>query len=137
MNVGLSGAKLDDWADELGATAELYELSDTETVRFAASRLRGAAWKWWQELGPRKKAAISGGSSLVDAMRTRFQPVTAAHTAREQMDKLAQGARGINEYVADFQRLRAHLPNMQEDDARCTRMGGGQCRGAASQWHQA
>jgi hypothetical protein len=43
---GASGAKLDEWLDELGAAVELYELNDGEAVRFAASRLREAARQW-------------------------------------------------------------------------------------------
>jgi hypothetical protein len=43
--------------------------------------------------------------------------VTAARTAREQLDRLAQGSRGVNDYIADFQRLRTALPGMAEEDA--------------------
>jgi hypothetical protein len=114
---GASGAKLDEWLDELGSAVELYELSDREAVRFAASRLREAARQWWNALGIKGKAALSSVATLSEAMRLRFQPVTAAHTAREQLDKLAQGSRPVNDYVSDFQRLRARLPGMAEDDA--------------------
>jgi hypothetical protein len=58
-----------------------------------------------------------GVGSLAAALRARFQPITAAHTARVQLDKLQQGSRSINDYIADFQRLRTRLPTMAEDDA--------------------
>jgi len=61
--------------------------------------------------------AISSTDALAAALRARFQPVTAARTAREQLDKLTQGSRGVNEYIAEFQRLRTQLPGMAEDDA--------------------
>jgi hypothetical protein len=60
---------------------------------------------------------MSGTDSLAAAMRARFQPVTAARTARDQLRALRQGSRGVNEYIADFQRLRTLLPTMSEDDA--------------------
>ena len=37
--------------------------------------------------------------------------------AREQLDKLQQGSRHINEYIADFRRLRTQLSDMGEADA--------------------
>jgi hypothetical protein len=114
---GASGAKLDGWLDELGAAAELYELSDGEAVRFAASRLREAARLWWNALGVEGKAAVGTVDALSAAMRKRFQPVTSAYVAREELDALAQGARSVNAYIADFQRLRARLPDMGEADA--------------------
>jgi len=114
---GASGAKLDDWLDELGAAVELYELTDREAIAFAASRLRDAARLWWNALGSEGKRAVTGVTLLAAAMRARFQPITAAHTARVQLDKLQQGSRSINDYIADFQRLRTRLPGMAEDDA--------------------
>ena len=56
-------------------------------------------------------------ATLTTALRARFQPISAARTAREELDKLAQGSRGVNDYIADFQRLRTQLPGMAEDDA--------------------
>ena len=114
---GASGDKLDAWLDELGAAVELFELNEREAVRFAASRLREAARQWWNSLGADGKVAVDSREALAKAMRTRFQPVTAAHTARVQLDKLAQGSRSVNEYIADFQRLRTRLPDMAEADA--------------------
>jgi len=114
---GASGDKLDAWLDELGAAVELYELGERKAVLFAASRLREAARQWWNALGAAGKASVMTTDALAQAMRARFQPITAAHTARVQLDKLAQGSRSVNEYIADFQRLRTRLPDMAEADA--------------------
>ena len=114
---GASGAKLDEWLDELSLARMLYELNEREALRFAVSRLRSAALQWWLALGSAAQEAISSPEALASALRARFQPVTAARTAREQLDKLTQGTRSVNEYIADFQRLRTQLPSMAEDDA--------------------
>jgi hypothetical protein len=114
---GASGAKLDTWLDELALARMLYELNAREALRFAVSRLRGAALQWWLALGSSTQSVISSPEALTAALRVRFQPVTAARTAREQLDKLAQGSRGVNEYISDFQRLRTQLPGMAEEDA--------------------
>lgn len=83
----------------------LFHLNAQETVEFAGSRLRGAALDWWLALSAAELTAIGDASALASALRARFQPVTAARTAREQLDKLQQGARSINDYIADFQRI--------------------------------
>jgi hypothetical protein len=114
---GASGAKLDEWLDELSLARMLYELNVRESQRFAVSRLRGAALQWWLALGSTAQERIGSMEELAAALRARFQPVTAARTAREQLDKLQQGSRSVNDYIADFQRLRTLLPHMAEDDA--------------------
>lgn len=43
--------------------------------------------------------------------------MTASRVAREQLDRLQQGSRHVNEYIAEFQRLHTQLPSMAEDDA--------------------
>jgi hypothetical protein len=106
---GASGAKLDDWLKQLAMAARLYHLTAQEAVDFAGSRLRGAALDWWLALGDDELAAIADRDALAAALRARFQPITAARTAREQLDKLQQGSRGINEYIADFQRLTTQI----------------------------
>jgi hypothetical protein len=106
---GAAGAKLDDWLKQLAMAARLYHLNAQEAVDFAGSRLRGAALDWWLELSPAELAAVGDTGALAGALRTRFQPVTAARTAREQLDKLQQGSRGVNEYIADFQRLTTQI----------------------------
>ena len=106
---GAAGAKLDDWLKQLAMTERLYHLNAREAVDFAGSRLRAAALDWWLALSAEELAAIVDREILAAALRARFQPVTAARTAREQLDKLQQGSRGINEYIADFQRLTTQI----------------------------
>ena len=114
---GAAGVKLDEWLQELALAADLYELNARETVKFAASRLRGAALQWWLALDAQERMTVTNANTLAAALRARFQPVTASRTAREQLDKLQQGSHHINDYIADFQRLRTSLPTMGEDDA--------------------
>lgn len=114
---GASGAKLDEWLQELALATDLYELNAREAVKFASSRLRGAALQWWLARDAAERAATQCTDALAAALRARFQPVTAARVAREQLDRLQQGSRFVNDYIADFQRLRTLLPTMAEDDA--------------------
>jgi hypothetical protein len=115
---GAAGVKLDEWLDELGAAVDLFQLNDREAVDFGVSRLRGPARQWWNALDEAAKVGVRGRTSaLAVALRSRFQPVTAARTAREQLDKLQHDNRGVNNYISEFQRLHTLLPNMAEEDA--------------------
>jgi hypothetical protein len=114
---GASGTKLDEWLDELGVAVRLFHLNGEEAMDFGTSRLRGAALQWWNALDAAEQARITTVSALTSMLRSRFQPITADRTAREQLQALRQGSRSINDYIADFQRLRALLPKMEEADA--------------------
>lgn len=115
---GAAGAKLDEWLQELALATFLYKLNTLEATSFAVSRLRGAALQWWLALSTAQQEAAQGDTkALGAALRVRFQPVTAARSAREQLDRLQQGNRDVNEYIADFQRLHTQLHSMGEEDA--------------------
>jgi hypothetical protein len=106
---GASGTKLDEWLQELSLATHLYQLNAVETSSFAVSRLRGAALQWWLSLDAAHKVTLGEPAALTAALRARFQPVTTARVAREQLDRLQQGQRHINEYIADFQRLATQI----------------------------
>lgn len=114
---GASGAKLEEWLQELAKVARLFRLNDTEAVDFGVSRLTGAALQWSLALDASQQATLVNTAALASALRTRFQPLAITVLARDQLDRLQQGARSINDYIAEFQRLRAQLPDMGEADA--------------------
>jgi hypothetical protein len=114
---GATGAKLDDWLAELRRCVRYYQLSGADAVEFAVVRLRGSADTWWASLDGAVQAAVNSVDALAAALRARFQPVTTARVAREKLHALQQGARHIDEYIAEFNRLHAQVPNMSEPDA--------------------
>jgi hypothetical protein len=114
---GAAGAKLDEWLQELARAVRLFQLNDREAVDFGVSRLTAAALQWSLALSAPQQTALVDAAALGAALRARFQPVTAARLAREQLRALRHGSRSINDYIADFQRLHAQLPSMAEEDA--------------------
>jgi len=116
---GAAADKLDTWLDSLQRCADYYEQSDADAVRFAVAHLRDTAYAWWRTLDSNAQATVQAGgvAALASALRARFQPITTERVARQQLDKLAQGTRHINEYIADFSKLRARIPSMSEADA--------------------
>ena len=113
---GASGARLDDWLAELDQIAQYNGLDQQRTVAYGVVHLKGAARTWWSTLDALGRQAISSYVALAAALRARFQPVTSAATARAELCTLVQGSRGVDAFIADFQRLSAQLPSMAEDD---------------------
>ena len=114
---GASGAKLEEWLQELAKVVRLFSLNGREAVEFGMARLTGAALQWSLALNASQQAALVDSGALAAALRARFQPLAVAVLAREQLDRLTQGTRSVNDYIADFQRIRAQLPDMGEADA--------------------
>ena len=114
---GAAGVKLDEWIRELRSVTRLFELSEVEAVKFGVSRLRGAAQLWWDALEEAGELVINDPKELAAALRQRFQPVTAERVAREELDRLRQANRHINDYIADFQRICSHCPDMANKEA--------------------
>ena len=112
-----SADELDRWVNELGSVIGLFRLTADETVQFAVSRLRDAAWYWWTDLGTDGQSMITNADALTSGLRARFQPITTAKVARSQLDQLRQGQQHVNEYISEFQRLRARVPRMTDDEA--------------------
>ena len=113
---GASGARLDDWLAELDQIAQYNSLSAERTVAYGVVHFKGTARTWWATLDAGARQAIGDHASLAAALRARFQPVTSAATARAELYALVQGSRGVDAFIADFQRLSAMLPTMAEDD---------------------
>lgn len=113
---GASGVKLDEWLSNLRRLAYYYDLDGERTVKYAVVHFTGAADLWWYALDRAIRASIVDESSLAAALRSRFQPVTAERTARAELYRLEQGQRGIDAFIADFQRLSALVPSASEAD---------------------
>ena len=107
---------LDEWVVELGQQFDWYASTESDKLRMAVAFLRGAARDWWTQLPVADKAMVTAWDALVAALRRRFQPVTTAELARNQLSKLAQGKSSVHDYVSAYRRLIIALPNMEEGD---------------------
>lgn len=115
---GASGAKLDEWLEDLERKADFFEMGTAEAVKFGLVHLRGAANSWWKSLDADERAAASASvEALAAALKTRFQPITAKRAARDQLLRLQQGSRPVDAYIAEFNQLRAKVTSMAEEDA--------------------
>jgi hypothetical protein len=106
---------LDEWLSLMTQQFDFYSSSsDSERIRTAAVMLRGAALDWWQQL---EQAAVPvTWAAMVAQLRTRFQPIDRAETARIAMYALKQGTSTTADYVGKFRRLLGAVPTMAPDD---------------------
>lgn len=118
--VGAKGDALRQWLREAEQMSNVYGLNDAALVRLASNRLGGVADQWWVALGPEGQAALiaAGWDKLKEALISRFVPITTEAQAREELLNLHQGNRSIDDYVAEYQRLRTLVPAMDVATAR-------------------
>jgi hypothetical protein len=100
---------LDDWFAVMRKQFDWYGIAtDVARIGTAAAHLDGPAFEWWEHP---TGAAPATYADFEAGLRTRFQPVTSAETARSKLFALAQGRSSINEYVSAFRRLLVSVPN--------------------------
>lgn len=114
---GERGDKLDEWISRLNTIITTYSLTDQEAISFGVLNLGETALSWFNDLTPDQRDVIYDGESFTAALRGRFESVTTEDTARERLDRLQQGNRSVDDYISEFQRLRARVPTMHESDA--------------------
>src|SRR6185295_10100537 len=106
---------LDDWLARMRQQFEWYGIGsgdDAARIRFAAGYLSGAALDWWEH----SQSKPTTWADTEQALRTRFQPVTSADSARAKMHALVQGRSPVQDYVSAFRRLLVAVPTMGDDD---------------------
>lgn len=109
------------WLAKLEQYFEAVNLfTDAARITYAALLLEGPASTWWTNLreAARANAALAPLPATWADFRTalcdRFQPVTEARLARQQLRKLVQ-TRGLQSYINEFQDLALKVPGMDEE----------------------
>lgn len=109
------------WLAKLEQYFEAVNLAnDAARITYAALLLEGPASTWWTNLreAARANAALAPLPATWADFRTalcdRFQPVTEARLARQQLRKLVQ-TRGLQSYINEFQDLALKVPGMDEE----------------------
>jgi hypothetical protein len=102
---------LDEWIADINQQIAWYAMNEADTIRLAVGFVRGAARDWMAGL-----ELPDTWAQLQAAIRTRFQPVSSADTARGKLLTLVQGKQSVHEYVDAFRRLLIRVPSMSNDD---------------------
>lgn len=121
---GRSAAALDGWLRELQQQFDWYRMNDDAArLQFAGALLKGIALDWWANLIDSNGAPQSESTrpttfaDFIVRLRSRFQPINSAQTARTKLDLLRQGAKqSTNDYISEFRTLLVRVPDMSEGD---------------------
>ena len=107
-----SSSTIDEWISTICQQFAYYSNdTDIERIRVGRAHLKGPALDWFIHLA----VTPTTFEDFVTRLRARFQPITTADLARDQLHNLKQGKQSINLYVAHFRRLIIAIPDM--DDA--------------------
>jgi hypothetical protein len=108
-----TSSDLDVWLAEMSQLSTFYgHTTDEQHLAYAVAHLKGAALQWWGTISPRPLTT----AGLIRELRTRFQPITSAESARLKLRNLTQGKSDIQTYVGTFNALLVHVPTMSMDD---------------------
>ena len=121
---GRSAAALDGWLRELQQQFDWYRMNDDAArLQFVGALLKGVALDWWANLVDANGAAQSESTrpttyaDFTARLRSRFQPINSAQTARTKLDSLRQGPKqSTNDYISEFRALLVRVPDMSEGD---------------------
>lgn len=89
---------------------------DTQWVPYAVLKLRGEAEEWWEHHSLNHPEILEW-HEFCSHITAEFHPLCADQTARDRIAELQQTG-SVEEYVAQFRRLRMQIPLMQDDEAR-------------------
>ena len=126
---GLQPEEYFDWIVVVEEVLEFKQVPENRRVSLAATRLRGRAGAWWQQL--KLTRTIQGKSKIVawekikKHMRAAFLLHNYERLMFQQLQNLKKGNRSIDDYTVEFYQLISRNAIVESDDMRVSRYIGG------------
>lgn len=102
----LSPEDLIDWITNVEELLEFKNVPAHRRVALVATRFKGRASTWWQQLKQKRaregKEKISSWEKLKKQMRKSFLPYNYTRTLYNRLQNLRQGNRGVGDYAEEF-----------------------------------
>jgi len=124
--------KPEEFLDWISMTEELLtfkSVPDVKRVSLVATRFKGRASAWWQQLKLQRvnsgKGPINSWEKLKKHMRQYFLPYNYARTIYTQFQNLRQGNRCVDEYASEFFSLMARNNLFETEENSVSRFIGG------------
>lgn len=126
------GIEVDDFLDWLCAVEEVLEykeVPDDKRVSLVATRLRGRAAAWWQQLKQNRechgKPKIKSWDRMKKHLKVAFLPFNYTRTLYQRLQNLRHVNRSVTEYTTDFYQLIARNDLGKSEDQLVARYIGG------------
>ena len=118
-----------DWVAAVEEILEFKEVPQDERVSLVATKFRGHATAWWQQLKQSRirqcKSKINTWENFLKHMRAAFLPYNYMRTLYQQLHNLKQGTQSIDEYTREFYQLVARVDLADSEDQLVSRYIGG------------
>eukprot|EP00253_Pinus_taeda_P033200 PITA_33200 len=129
----LSADILLDWISELDKYFENEEIKEDKKVKFAATKLKGHALLWWDNVqADRKrlnKIPIRSWERMVAKLKGRFLPKDYQVDLYRRVQSLRQKGMTVKEYTEEFYRVNLRAGYTDETPEKTARRGRGSGRG--------
>ncbi|KAL5799320.1 hypothetical protein ACOSQ4_032204 [Xanthoceras sorbifolium] len=118
-----------EWIGIVEEILEFKRVPEREKVALVATRLRGRAAAWWQQLKLNRnrsgKPKISDWEKMKRKLRAEFLPHNFQRLMYQRLQNLRHGLRSVNEYTTEFYQLLVRNEIQGTQDQLVSHYGGG------------
>ncbi|XP_022019723.1 uncharacterized protein LOC110919773 [Helianthus annuus] len=118
-----------DWLATVEEVFEYKEVPENKRVALIATRLRGRASAWWQQLKLTRnrlgKSRIVTWTKMKKCLRCNFLPHNFQRLMYQRLQNLKQGAKSVDDYTTEFYQLIARNDIQEPEEQLVSRYIGG------------
>ncbi|GKB31452.1 putative nucleotidyltransferase, ribonuclease H [Tanacetum coccineum] len=118
-----------DWLVAVEEVFEFKEVPENKRVSLIATKLRGRASAWWQQLKLTRervgKPRIMSWQKMKKCMRANFIPHNYQRQMYQRLQNLKQGSKSVEDYTTEFYQLIARNDIQETEDQLVSRYIGG------------
>ncbi|KAD4983107.1 hypothetical protein E3N88_19778 [Mikania micrantha] len=118
-----------DWLTTVEEVFEFKEVPENKRVALIATRLRGRASAWWQQLKLTRnrlgKSRIATWGKMKKCLRSNFLPHNYQRLMYQRLQNLKQGTKSVDDYTTEFYQLIARNDIQEPEEQLVARYIGG------------